>query len=319
LNCGAVNLMAAQPCSSMIVAGLNDVGLWATTDAGATWNKLGATGDVISNGVSRIIFDPATPTTFWESGIYGWQDPWTMGVFVTKDNGASFKGYLQMSIIQSHQDSVSIDFNDPARLTQLSGGHEQKGGAADSKNGVLLSTDGGENFAPVGDRLPAGIGFCTSVFVLNAQNLLVACAASWSGGTGGIARSGDAGATWTKVSDKGANGHPLWASDGALYWHAEQGGMLKSTDAGLTWNQLSDGSPASQFTSPQSPEQLPDGRILSANASHIVVSADGGVTFSPIGDPLPSGNHFTYSAASKTFFSWGDGGCMKAGWDYTAN
>jgi hypothetical protein len=312
ISCGSVNLMAAQPCSNMVVAAMSETGLAATTDGGATWTALGTSGDVISNGPTRVIFDPATPTTFWESGIYGWQDPWTQGVFKTTDNGVSFKGYLNLSITQSHQDSVSIDFIDPARMVQMSGGHEQKGV-------LFISSDGGENFAEVGGAFPADVqSFCTNTYALDSGNLLAGCASSWSGSAGAILRTTDLGASFTKVSDEGVNGYALWASDGTLYWPAESGGMMKSTDVGVTWTKLAGGSPASQFVSAQSPFELPDGRIVGTDGTNITVSADQGATWTPIGEPT-GGGHFTYSAQTKTFFKWGDGGCQTSGWDYETN
>jgi hypothetical protein len=156
----------------------------------------------VAGQVKLTVRDPKTPTTFWESGIYGWQDPWTMGVFVTKDNGQSFKGYLQLSIIQSHQDSVSVDFKDPERKTQLSGGHEQK-------QVLFRSTDSGANFVDIGKALPAGLGFCTGTHVIDSQDFLVGCAASWSGSPGAVVRSSDGGATFTKVSTQGVKERTL--------------------------------------------------------------------------------------------------------------
>jgi hypothetical protein len=319
LNCGSTNLMAAQPCSNMVVAGVNKAGLWATTNAGQTWTKLGdtgtaivngPTGDTIHNGPTRVLFDPKTPSTFWESGIYGWQDPWTMGVFVTTDNGKNFTGFMQLSVVQSQQDSVSVDFHDADRKTLLAGGHEQQG--------VLFrSTDGGKNFTDIGKKLPTTVGFCTSTLVLDSQNFLVGCAASFSKASPAILRSSDGGETFKQVSDKGGRGHPLWASSGAIYWAAEAGGLLKSTDLGMTWTAISDGSGAHMYTSPPTPAELPDGRILSATSKNIVVSGDGGATWAPAGAALPHESDFTYSAATKTFYIW-NGGCMSSGWDYEA-
>jgi photosystem II stability/assembly factor-like uncharacterized protein len=319
LNCGSTNLMAAQPCSNMVVAGVNKAGLWATTNAGQSWAKLGdtgtaivngPTGDTIHNGPTRVLFDPKTPTTFWESGIYGWQDPWTMGVFVTVDNGKNFTGFLQLSVIQSQQDSVSVDFHDPDRKTLLAGGHEQK-------QVLFRSVDGGKNFTDIGKKLPATVGFCTSTLVLDSSNFLVGCAVSFSMMQGAILRSSDGGETWKQVSDKGARGIPLWASSGAIYWPGEAGGLLKSTDVGMTWTAISDGSGAHMYSNPPTPAELPDGRILSATSKNIVVSGDGGATWKPVGPALPQETDFTYSAATKTFYIW-KAGCMTAGWDYEA-
>jgi photosystem II stability/assembly factor-like uncharacterized protein len=245
--------------------------------------------------------------------MYGWQDPCTQGAFGTRDNGVTFQSFLNMGPkLQSHSDSISIDFTDPDRKTILSGGHEQK---VSGGEGLFLSTTGGADFDEIMNRLPTDVGFCTLALVLDAQNLLVGCPASWSGNPGAIVRSGDGGTTWTKVHTAGVStawgAHPLWAKDGAIYWPAENSGLLKSTDQGKTWSAIS-----GARNIKHAPLELPDGRILSATASQIVVTADGGSTWTPAGPALPAEGGFAYSIMAKTLFVW-KGGCKTAGWDYT--
>jgi photosystem II stability/assembly factor-like uncharacterized protein len=280
----------------MLVAGIARQGLWSSTDGGQTWERLGSesTNDnKILNRTSTVLFDPDNAQVFWEAGIYGWQNPWTQGVFKTVDNGRSFVGYLQLSIIQSHQDSVSVDFCDPARKTQLSGGHEQK-------NVLFLSTNGGTSFTDIGKRMPAS-SFCTIGLVLDAQTFLVGCAQSWSGSPGAIVRSADGGTTFTKVSDQGVVGHPLFASDGTVYFAAEGGGMMKSTDHGQTWTKHGTGSEAGQVA----PMELPDGRIASAGGSRITVSSDKGATWTPVTTTMPfTPNGASYSPFRRAFYVW---------------
>jgi photosystem II stability/assembly factor-like uncharacterized protein len=225
----------------------------------------------------------------------------------------SFQGFTNMGVeMQSHNDSVSVDFTDPDRNTLLAGGHEQK---VSGGQGLFLSTDRGANFDDIMTRLPTDVGFCTLALVLDSQNLLVGCPASWSGNPGAIVRSGDGGTTWTKVYTSGVStawgAHPLWAKDGGIYWPAENSGLLKSTDQGKTWSPISGASNIKQ-----APLELPDGRILSATASQIVVTADGGNTWTPAGPALPQEGGFAYSIMAKTLFVW-KGGCKTAGWDYT--
>src|SRR6185369_11119165 len=71
-ECGNLGLVSANPCSDMVIAGVARAGLWGTEDGGKTWVKLGAGAGsaVITNRISAIVYDPAAPGTFWESGIY---------------------------------------------------------------------------------------------------------------------------------------------------------------------------------------------------------------------------------------------------------
>jgi hypothetical protein len=220
--------------------------------------------------------------------------------------------------MQSHNDSVSVDFNDPSRHTLLSGGHEQK---VSGGQGLFLSTDSGANFADIETRLPAGLGFCTATLVLNSRNMLVGCAASWSGVAGGIVRSTDSGATWTQVGTKGVNGQPLWAKDDAIYWAAEGGGMLKSTDHGATFTTVSS-------SGGMSPIQLPDGRIATTANNNVVVSADGGATWKAATTAMPFGpNGLSYSVYRRAFYishfdctnTTPSDAYARYGWDYQVN
>jgi hypothetical protein len=80
------------------------------------------------------------------------------------------------------------------------------------------------------------------------------------------------------------------------------------------------------------PAELPDGRIAIVGKDHLLVSADKGKTWTPIGEPLPypgggydGARGLAYSARTKTFFIWRwdcngnvpSNAVMSAGFDYT--
>jgi hypothetical protein len=309
-ECGNLTMISPEPCTGRVIAGVAKQGLFATSDLGKTWTKLGQSGDKILHRATVITYDPEHVGTFYESGIYGWENPWTMGVFKTVDAGVSFKGYLDLSIVQSHMDSVSVDYSDPARGTMLVGGHEQT-------KVLFISLDAGATFKDIGKQLPDNTGFCTNGLVLNNSTQLVGCAAGFSGKSGAILRTTDCGATYKSVNAKGVVGAPLWASDGTIYWAAEGGGMVKSTDLGMTWT--SAGNAGGRIL------ELPDGRILASANDRVVVTKDGGTTWTPIGTALAGRSGFTYSAAGKTLYAWHNDcngtvladAVMAAGWDYT--
>jgi photosystem II stability/assembly factor-like uncharacterized protein len=310
-ECGNLGLVSANPCSSMVIAGVATAGLWASEDGGQTWSKLGsgAGSAEITNRISAIVYDPAHPGTFWESGIYNGG-----GVYRTTDNGETFEQLGDAT----HNDSVSVDFSDPERKTLLAGTHEQN-----SK--LFRSGDGGETWIDIGRNLPAGAGFCTATQVLDATNLLVGC------NNGGVFHSSD-GEQWTSVGSPGVIPQPLLATDGTIYWPGSQGGVQVSSDQGTSFTERADGNLAPGIVGSLYPAELPDGRIAILGRDHILISADKGETWTPIGEPLPyPGGGYdgargpTYSARTKTFYIWrwdcGDrvlpDAIMSAGFDYT--
>ncbi len=313
-ECGNLTLVSAKPGSNVVIAGVAKAGLWATTDGGKAWGKLGsgAGSAVITNRTSAIVYDPDHPDVFWESGIYNGG-----GVYKTTDGGNTFQ--QQGSV--THNDSVSVDLGDPARKTMLAGPHE-------ANHKLFRSTDAGATWTDIGASLPAGTGFCTATLVLDAKTFLVGC----NGGGGlGIFRSTDGGIGWTTASPKGGLAEPLVATDGTIYWPGSQGGLLKSTDKGVSFTEVADGTTVPASVAPVVIAQLPDKRIVLPGKDHLLASSDGGTTWKPIGEPLPfpgggfDGTHgVTYSAQTKTFFVWkwdcGDqvpvDAIMSAGFDY---
>jgi photosystem II stability/assembly factor-like uncharacterized protein len=309
-ECGNLGLVSADPCSNMVIAGVAQAGLWGTEDGGKSWSKLGtgAGSAVITNRISAVVYDPAHPGTFWESGIYNGG-----GVYRTADNGMTFE---QLGNV-THNDSVSVDFSDPDRKTLLAGPHE-----ATSK--LFRSTDGGKTWSDIGMTLPSSAGYCTATLVLSATNLLVGCAS-------GIYHSAD-GNVWTSVGSNGVGGQPLRGSDGVIYWLGGQGGVEISTDQGQHFTQTADGNLAPGIVGPVIPAELPDGRVVILGKDHLLISSDKGVTWKPIGEPLPySGGGYdgargpAYSARTKTFYIWRwdcgnsvlPNAIMSAGFDYT--
>jgi hypothetical protein len=217
---------------------------------------------------------------------------------------------------------LAVDFGDPERKTLLTGTHGK---------GVYRSTDAGATFVDVGTALPI---YPFWPWVIDAQTYLVG---TYDGGVGpnnGIHRSTDAGENWSLVSELAPShdGGFVGTSDGALYFSlASNVGLGKSTDAGATWTALTPnlpfGSPAFTIT----PVELPNGKLATIGSDHLLLSADGGTSWEPIGEPLPfeispaySGG-LAYSPARKTFFIWHstcsanavlEDGIMSAGYDY---
>jgi photosystem II stability/assembly factor-like uncharacterized protein len=305
-QCGNLTLIAADPCSNKVIAGVAAVGLYATTNGGTSWSKLGsgAGSATIIHRPSSIVFDPEHPAVFWESGIYGSQSD---GIYKTTDGGNTL---TQLGNV-GHNDLVSVDFTDPERKTLLAGSHERK-------QTLYLSRDGGLTWTNIGPKLPASSHFSVMPLVLDARHFLLG-SCGYGDGECGVYASSDGGETWQRNSTEAAAARPLWASGGNMLWSTiyDSGGIW-STDVGKTWTKVSGPRTAD-------PVELPNGRIVTLGTDHLILSSDGGKTWSNIGETLPfKPAAVTYSRSTKTFYvsQWDCGefvlpnAIMSAGYDY---
>jgi hypothetical protein len=284
-ECGNTPYLTSHPDHDMLITSVAKQGLWSSTDGGASWVQLWPTAGAqqITNRGSSIVFDPQHADTFWESGIYNGP-----GVYRTTDDGATFTALGDAH----HIDSVSVDLGDPQRQTLLAGGHEQQ-------QTLYRSQDGGATWTNVGANLPAGTNFCTNALVIDRNTHLVGCS-GYAGGADGVFRTTDGGKTWTPTTTAPAAALPLWASDGTIYWSLiYDGGLIKSTDQGRTWSQTIQGGTLKTGH----PIELPDGRIVAPGGATLMISSDHGVSFQPIGEPLPfTPNSISYSPYRNAFF-----------------
>ncbi len=275
-----VTYMKAVPASADIIAGVSERGLWISSDKGATWRQLGA--GEIKNRPGRIVFDPKNPEVFWVSGCYG------DAPFRTSDGGKTFQRLGKLA----HADGVAVDFSDPDRKTLLLGLHEQS-------QSLQLSTDGGTTWIKIGDKLPADSNHSTDPIVLDSKTFLINTAGWKPKASVGIYRTEDGGETWTRVSDVGPQGEPLLASDGTIYWEKLWGsGLLKSADRGKTWTMTGKGGRSH-------PIELSGKRIAALADKQVLVSSDGGDTWTKLGPPIPfRPNGITYSEKGRAIYAW---------------
>jgi hypothetical protein len=281
--------MYSKPGEDLMIAGVARQGLWGSSDGGTSWHRLGegVSSAKIVNRPSSILYDPVHSNVFWESGIYN-----SNGVYRSDNDGTTF---IALGTIR-HIDSVSVDFSDPDRRTLLAGGHEQS-------RTVYRSQNGGRTWVNVGANLPAGTAFSSYPLAIDSKTFLAGLNPSWAGGTGGIFQSDDSGSTWYQASSRGGGAQPLVASDGSIYWPDGSGSMVRGTGQGSnwTWTEVAgDGTLMNVH-----PIELPGGRIASLARQQVVISSDGGQSWSPVGPPLPfTPVGLVYSDFDKAFYIW---------------
>lgn len=279
--------IAAWPGKDMVVASCAKNGLWATTDGGETWNHMGAADQSPPNAGQAVqfVFDPKNADTMWTSGMYGW------GVWKTADGGKSFKQLSE----NTHVDGYAVDFSDPERKVQLMGLHEKE-------HSLHKSTDGGQTWTKIGDKIPEGSEFSTDPIIIDTKAFIInSCGWSKPGEEWGIYRSEDGGETWTKVSKEGASGNPTITSKGIIFWAVQWDfKLIKSLDQGKTWQKVN-GS-ARGIIEEVAPDRLV--ALGGTTRKQLYVSKDDGKTWHAFGDPLPfTARGFTYDAKRKSFFA----------------
>jgi photosystem II stability/assembly factor-like uncharacterized protein len=216
------------------------------------------------------------------------------GLWSTSDAGKTWKKLGAGDA--AHVDGLGIDLTDPDRKTLLIGHHEQD-------RSIEKSTDGGQTWQKIGDKLPEHTNFSNDVIVFDSKTFVVN-AAGWKQENGaqlpfGIYRTEDAGATWTKVSETGPSGPACKTSDGAIYWQTLwAAGLVKSVDQGKTWEKL-------PGDIKSNPVEIADGKLVAPIEKQLYVSADAGKTWQKLGPELPfKPSGIVYAAKSKAIYAW---------------
>ena len=176
-------------------------GLYKTTDGGKTWKSAGLKD---SQAISRIRIDPKNPDLVYVAVLgHPYGASIERGVFRTLDGGATWKKILYGNDRAGAED-LSIDPNNTKTMfasiwdVYRTPWSLSSGGPA---SGLYKSVDGGDNWVDItrNPGLPAGIVGKIGVAVSGADSGRIY--AIVENQDGGVYRSEDAGATWSKVND----------------------------------------------------------------------------------------------------------------------
>jgi photosystem II stability/assembly factor-like uncharacterized protein len=299
---GRVAALALAPDDpKTLYVGFATGGLWKTTNHGTTYAPIFDDHETSSIGAVGVVDDVVWVGTGEGNGRNS--SSWGHGVYRSADGGEHFE---HVGLADAHDiPALAVDPRDPdvcyvAALGHLWGANEERG--------VYKTTDGGATWAPV-LRIDADTGACDVILSPGDPDVVYAAMYTRrrtihsyrSGGPeGGIYRSPDGGATWTKLAgglpaQTGRIGLDVSRSDpdvvlavvesdeggriGDPFTDRQRtGGVFRSEDGGDTWERTSDFNPRSFYFSRIRVDPR-DPRRVYLLGWKLYVSDDGGRTF----------------------------------------
>ncbi len=251
-------------------------GVYKSMDGGRTWAHMGLEN---TQAIGRIQIDPRDPNTVYVAALGGlWGENPERGVYKTTDGGKTWTKSLYISPNTGVTD-LQLDQNDPGTL--YAAAYERRrtvwgfnGGGPEG--GIYKTVDGGANWTKLMKDLPwengGDVGRIAISIYRRDSNILYA---RIQHARGGIYRSDDKGASWTRQSDNDSramyfgimgidpnNDLRVWAPAAALYF---------SEDGGKTFNQTRGQSVHSDYHGFW---------IDPHDSNHMMVGVDGGIYMS---------------------------------------
>jgi hypothetical protein len=254
---GFVELLRTDPTLPGVVYAGTTSGLFKSTDGGATWSV--GTGLSYFSTVTALGIDPSATSTLY-AAVNGDR------MYKSVDGGASWTP-LPPSLSLAFVKDILVD------PTNSSTVYAAVVSAFFAPTSVQKSVDGGTTWS---DAVATGISSPTA-FVMDP----VAPATLYVGGVNGIAKSIDAGASWTPVNagltNTNITGLVIDPSAPATLFAATNSGVFKSTDGGTSWNPTSAPLGGRLVIDESSPATL----YLGTLASGVYKTTDGGDTWQP--------------------------------------
>jgi len=243
--------VASQP--NVFYIGVNNGGVWKTTDFGHTWNpifdaqKTGSVGDVM--------VAPSNPNIIYVGSGEGIQRPDLSigdGLYKSEDAG---KTWSHLGLREAQQiGGLSVDAHDENRLFIAALGHPY---GPNKERGVYRSLDGGKTIEQV-LYIDENTGAVQVLIDPNNSNIVFATMwaarqgpwenGAWNGKASGLYKSEDGGNTWKKITNGlpntevdglGRIGFTIAPSDSKRMYATvdaeKNGGVYRSDDGGASW------------------------------------------------------------------------------------
>jgi photosystem II stability/assembly factor-like uncharacterized protein len=257
-------------------------GVYKSTDGGQTWKNVGLKD---SRHIGAVIIDPRNPDIALVAAVgHAWGPNTERGVFRTADGGKTWQKVLYKD---ENTGAIDVVF-DPrnSRVVYASlwevRRHPWYFNSGGPGSGVYKSMDGGLTWKQLqGNGLPEGplgrIGLSVSGADSNRVFAIIEAK------EGGIYRSDDAGATWTRVNDDERYRQRAWYymhifadPQSADVVYVLNTGAFRSNDGGKTFDLLPapHGDHHGLWIDPTNPQ-----RIMNSNDGGVTISIDGGKTW----------------------------------------
>jgi len=250
-------------------------GIYRSDDAGASWKNMGLKN---SEHISTVIIHPEDSNTLWVAAQGPmWSKGGDRGLFKTIDAGKTWKKQLGDDEWTGATDIV-IDPRDPNRLYAATWQHHRTVAAlmdGGPKTAIYKTDDGGDNWTELKSGLPKTSMGKIGLVLSPQQPDVVYAAIELNRREGGIYKSINRGATWTKQSDTvaGATGphyyQELYASPHQFdRIYLANNRMKISEDGGKT------------FRTMKEEYKHPDNHSLNFrkdNPDYLMVGTDGGI------------------------------------------
>ena len=246
---GAVGV-PQQP--NVFYIGVNNGGVWKTTDYGRTWFPI--FDEQVTGSIGDIAVAPSNPNTLYVGCGEGLQRPDLSvgdGVYKSTDAG---KTWMHIGLKDAQQiGGLAIDPTNENIVFVAAMGHPY---GPNTERGVYRTTDGGKNWERVLYK-DENTGAVQVGFDPTDHNIIYADLwagrqgpwenGAWNGPESGLFKSTDGGNTWEKLTTGlpttkeglGRIGFAIAPADGkriyATVESPEKGGVYRSDDAGATW------------------------------------------------------------------------------------
>lgn len=304
-----------------------DGGVWKSTNGGTTFAPVFDGQSVLSIGA--ITIDPNDTQTVWVgTGESNPRNDVTQGdgVYKTTDGGKTWTHVLRLH--NALINNVAVDPRDAKRAVVSVLGDPF---ADDADRGIYRTVDGGKTWSKV---LYVDARTGASDLVMDPRNPDVLFAGLWqyrrtgwstnsSGTTGGLFRSNDGGATWTKLSGHGLPsdqtgriGLAIAASNPSRIYaliETKTGLLWRSDDGGASWTMVSNDTLVNErpfyyskiYVDPSNADHV------WTESVHMAVSNDGGKHFAITARHVHGDHHAMWlSADGKRIIEGNDGGVV---------